>query len=65
MAKTVMDLLGEKIQEQIDLLIGSLSDGVVKDYAEYKDMCGAIRGLRTAQREINDLVRKLKEEDDE
>ena len=65
MAKTVMDLLGDKIQEQIDLLIGSLSDGVVKDYAEYKDMCGAIRGLRTAQREINDLVRKLKEEDDE
>jgi hypothetical protein len=38
---------------------------VVKDFAEYKNLCGEIRGLATAQMEIKDLVRKLKESDDE
>ena len=65
MAKTVIEILEEKIEEQISLLVSSLSDGVAKDYAEYRDMCGAIRGLRTAHRETKDLVRKLKENDDE
>lgn len=65
MGKTVIDLLSDKIEEQIEMLIGSLSDGVAKDYAEYRDMCGAIRGLRTAHRETKDLVRKLKEDEDD
>jgi hypothetical protein len=65
MAKSVIDLLSDRIEEQINLLVNSLSDGVAKDYAEYRDMCGAIRGLRTAHRETNDLVRKIKEDEDD
>ena len=65
MAKTVIDLLSDRIEEQIEMLMSSLSDGVAKDYAEYRDMCGAIRGLRTAHRETKDLVRKLKEDEDD
>lgn len=65
MAKTVIDLLSDRIEEQIEILMSSLSDGVAKDYAEYRDMCGAIRGLRTAHRETKDLVRKLKEDEDD
>jgi len=28
-------------------------------------MCGVIKGLRTAQYELNDLLRKIKDDDDE
>jgi hypothetical protein len=28
-------------------------------------LCGVIRGLQTAQREIGDLVRKLKDDNDD
>lgn len=61
----VFDLLNQKINERIQDLNGALSDGVAKDYADYKGMCGVIKGLRTAQFELNDLVRKIKESDDE
>jgi hypothetical protein len=39
--------------------------GQSKDYAAYKELCGVIRGLQTAQREIGDLVRKLKDDNDD
>jgi hypothetical protein len=42
-----------------------LAGGAVADYAAYRELCGVIRGLQTAQREIADLVRKLKENDDD
>ena len=60
-----IELLDKKLEENIQQLVDSLSDGVAKDYADYKELCGAIRGLRTAQREAKDLVRKLKEIDDD
>jgi tryptophan 2,3-dioxygenase len=59
------DILNKKIQEHINQNMGVLSDGAAKDYAHYKELCGAIRGLQTAQMEINDLVRKLKDDDDD
>ena len=59
------EILNKKIQEHINQHLGVLSDGVAKDYAHYKELCGAIRGLQTAQMEINDLVRKLKDDEDD
>ena len=59
------DILNKKIQEHINQNMGVLSDGAAKDYDHYKELCGAIRGLQTAQMEINDLVRKLKDDDDD
>jgi hypothetical protein len=61
----IFELLNRKFNEQIEFFNQSLSDGVAKDYADYKEMCGVIKGLRTAQFELNDLVRKIKESDDE
>lgn len=65
MANTVMELLHKKLGERKALVIQSLESGAAKDYAEYKDLCGMIRGLSAAQQEVEDLVRKLKEEDDD
>ena len=61
----VFELLNRKFNEQIEFFSQSLSDGVAKDYADYREMCGVIKGLRTAQLELNDLLRKIKESDDE
>ena len=57
--------LRDRLQEEVKSVEESLAQGVAKDYAEYQNLCGVIRGLLTAQREINDLLRKLKDDDDE
>jgi hypothetical protein len=65
MSTTVMDLLQRKLKEQEDSHIQALAGGAVGDYAAYRELCGVIRGLQTAQREIADLVRKLKDDDED
>lgn len=65
MSNTVMDLLQRKLKEQEDNHIQALAGGAVADYAAYRELCGVIRGLQTAQREIADLVRKLKDDDED
>lgn len=60
----VLEYLDKKYGDEIKVLQESLGAGVAKDYAEYQNLCGVIRGLLTAQREINDLLRKVKDYDD-
>jgi hypothetical protein len=61
----IWDLLNKKLEEQVKSHSESLVVGQPKDYAHYRELCGVIRGLQTAQREIGDLVRKLKDNDDD
>jgi len=42
-----------------------MSEGGCKDYPHYRELCGIIRGLRTAQSEIDILVHRNKDFDDE
>jgi hypothetical protein len=65
MSDQSLELAFKKIESEKQLIIENLADGVAKDYAEYQNLCGVIRGLLTAQREINDLLRKLKDDDDD
>jgi hypothetical protein len=65
MAENYLELCNGKLEKIIESFVIHLSDGGAKDFAEYKELCGAIRGLRTAQQEIKDLVRRLKENDDD
>ena len=61
----IFEVLNQKINDRVMDISRTLSDGVAKDFADYRGMCGVIKGLRTAQFELNDLVRKIKESDDE
>ena len=65
MAKTVFDVLTDKITAELAAAQDHLSSGAVKDFAEYRDLCGFIRGLEVALREVNDLSRNYMEEDDD
>ena len=57
MAKTVFEVLDAKIEELKSSSSEFLEQGAAKDYADYKEVCGVLRGLDTALREVNDLSR--------
>jgi len=42
-----------------------LHSGAAKDFAEYREVCGVLRGLDTALREVNDLSRNYMEDADD
>ena len=58
-------LVASKLEERRQQLMEALGEGSSKDFAEYRYVCGTIRGLDTALSEINDLLRRVKEMDDE
>lgn len=54
---TVFDVLKEKIEDKINASQEFLSSGGAKDFPEYREVCGLIRGLGSALREVEDLSR--------
>jgi hypothetical protein len=65
MDNQILELLNKKIEEQVKSHSEALISGNSQDFASYRELCGVIRGLQTAQREIGDLVRKLKDDNDD
>ena len=65
MVQTVFDVLMDKIKSLKDDSEDYLVNGAAKDYAEYKEGCGRIRGLNDALREIEDLSRNYMENEDD
>ena len=65
MDEKILGHLSSKIEERRRELVEFLGDGGCKDFAHYKEVCGIIRGLLTAQSEIGDLVRKMKDYDND
>lgn len=43
---------------------GFLATGRAADYAEYRHVCGIIRGLNSAEQIIKDLVQRLEQNDE-
>lgn len=62
---TMLEVLNKKLEEQVQQLVDVVSGGGAKTYDHYKELCGTIRGLQTAQYELADLVRKTKEYEDD
>jgi hypothetical protein len=65
MAATVFSVVLREIEERQKSLADALASGAAKDHAEYRFMCGEIRGLSFAHSYVTDLVRKLEQDDDE
>ena len=61
----MLEVLDKKLDEQVKQLVDVVSGGGAKTYDHYKELCGTIRGLQTAQYELADLVRKTKEYEDD
>lgn len=65
MSKTVFDVLIDRVGEHIASYEQAVISGGAKDWPEYRELCGLIRGLETAQREIRDLSRHYLEDDND
>jgi len=65
MAMTVFDVLELEIGEVISPAEEFLVSGSPKDYAQYREVCGLLRGLRTAQKIVKDLSRTNMDDDDD
>jgi hypothetical protein len=65
MMDKLLDVLNKKLDEHVKQLSQIVSEGGAKSHDHYKELCGTIRGLQTAQYEIADLVRKTKEYEDD
>ncbi len=61
----LMEVLFNKIEERRMATVDALVKGAAADFAAYQNIVGQVRGLAAAQMEINDLLRKLKEADDD
>ena len=65
MAKTVFDVLDDRIVKAIRDNEDFLTSGGAKTLEGYKEACGVIRGLTLARRELQDLAKNYMEQDDE
>jgi|TARA_R100000149_G_scaffold30056_1_gene11569 hypothetical protein len=63
-AKTVLDVLKERLEDDRSSAIEFLTAGGAKDFAMYKETTGLVRGLETCLQYIEDLSRNLEYEDD-
>jgi hypothetical protein len=64
-AKTVFDVLLEKFEEDVSSSADFLINGGAKDYAEYREVAGRVRGLRLAVQSTKDLSRSQMDEEDD
>ena len=65
MAKTVFDVLKEKLNEDKSSALQFLGGGGAKDFAQYKEITGLIRGLEACLNYVADLSRNQMEDDDD
>jgi hypothetical protein len=58
------EVLIEQFREKRLSVADAVSSGAAKDYAEYRALCGEIRGLLTAETYVLDLAKRLENSDD-
>ena len=60
-----LKLLSAKIDDKVSQLQMAIADGKADDYAEYKKMCGEVKGLLIARLYIIDLQERVTNDDDD
>ena len=65
MPTTVFDVLIKQIEEQKLSSTQFLISGGPKDFSQYKEVTGLIRGLKVSKQLIEDLSRNQMEEDND
>jgi hypothetical protein len=63
MAATVFDVVLKEIEERKNAVAQALISGAAREFHEYHNMCGEIRGLSFAHAQITDLVRKMENDE--
>lgn len=64
MINNFVAVLREKIREDMNNYADDVATGQCQDFGAYKELCGVIRGLATAERYLLDLAEKLEKSDE-
>ena len=64
-AKTVFDVLKDKMNEDVSSALQFLGSGGAQDFAQYKEVTGLIRGLESCLVHVKDLARNQLEDDND
>ena len=59
-----LEVLIKQYRDKRSQIADAVSSGAAKDYAEYRALCGEIRGLLTAEMYLTDLAKNLENSDD-
>jgi hypothetical protein len=59
-----VELLLKHNEDERKALIEVIVSGSASDFANYKHICGVIRGLDLADEHIRDLAKRMKDNDD-
>ena len=62
---TALEILLKQCREKQEQLSTALAGSAAKDYAEYRAICGEIRGLSYAESLILDLAKRLENSNDD
>ncbi len=65
MDEQLLEFLKEKNNIRAQELLGHLGAGGAKDYAEYREVVGTIRGLQFANNVLDDLLERSREANDD
>lgn len=59
-----LEILLKQYRDKRSQLVDAVSSGSAKDFAEYRAICGEIRGLLTAEMYLTDLAKNLENSDE-
>jgi len=59
-----LEVLLKQYKDKRSQIADAVSSGAAKDYAEYRALCGEIRGLLIAESYLLDLAKNLENADD-
>jgi hypothetical protein len=59
-----LEVILQKVCEKRDQIVDAVANNAAKDYADYKQLCGEIRGLSIAEGFILDLKKIMEQSDD-
>jgi hypothetical protein len=59
-----LEVLLKQYRDKRNQIADAVSSGAAKDYAEYRALCGEIRGLLTAESYLLDLAKNLENAND-
>ena len=59
-----LEVLLKQYRDKRNQIAEAVSSGAAKDYAEYRALCGEIRGLLTAESYLLDLAKNLENAND-
>jgi len=65
MSTTVFDVLRSKIEADMSSATEFLGNGGAKDFAQYKEITGMLRGLTSCLNHVNDLSRNYLDNDND